>query len=120
MRGATVPQEAAALRTNENHHQGVGGGSSGLGADSKSVIQQRIERLYGPAALAGGFFSVKSPSRTTGSSSGAYATTSPMKGCAILVHFFKKNDEFFLMILCFANSGCHCYTITTIMQTIIP
>lgn len=33
--------------------------------DSKSVIQQRIERLYGPAALAGGFFLLKSPSRPT-------------------------------------------------------
>lgn len=29
--------------------------------DSKSVIQQKIERLYGPAALARGFFLVKSP-----------------------------------------------------------
>lgn len=29
--------------------------------NSKSVIQQRIERLYGPAALAGGFFMVKTP-----------------------------------------------------------
>lgn len=34
-------------------------------ADSKSVIQQRIERLYGPAALAGGFFLVKSPLKTS-------------------------------------------------------
>lgn len=33
--------------------------------DSKSVIQQRIERLYGPAALAGGFFLVKSPLKSS-------------------------------------------------------
>jgi len=32
--------------------------------DSKSVIQQKIERLYGPAALARGFFLVKSPMKT--------------------------------------------------------
>lgn len=31
--------------------------------NSKSVIQQRIERLYGPAALAGGFFMVKTPTK---------------------------------------------------------
>ena len=30
----------------------------------KSVIQQRIERLYGPAALARGFFTVKSPQKS--------------------------------------------------------
>ncbi|XP_057379388.1 uncharacterized protein LOC130701428 [Daphnia carinata] len=37
----------------------------GTQPDSKSVIQQRIERLYGPAALAGGFFLVKSPLKTS-------------------------------------------------------
>jgi hypothetical protein len=37
----------------------------GTQQDSKSVIQQRIERLYGPAALAGGFFLVKSPLKTS-------------------------------------------------------
>lgn len=36
---------------------------------SKSVIQQRIERLYGPAALAGGFFLLKSPNRPVKDSS---------------------------------------------------
>ena len=37
----------------------------GTQQDSKSVIQQRIERLYGPAALAGGFFLVKSPLKSS-------------------------------------------------------
>ena len=84
MRGATGPQEAAALKTNENPNQSIAGGrSTGLDTDSKSVIQQRIKRLYGPAALAGGFFSIKSPSKTACCNSGVVAvlaTTTPMKG----------------------------------------
>ena len=64
MRGATVPQEAPSrLKQGESDE-------NDFVSNSKSVIQQRIERLYGPAALAGGFLSVKSPSRTT----------TPMKG----------------------------------------
>ena len=44
VRGSTVPHDRATQ-------------------NSKSVIQQRIERLYGPAALAGGFFMVKTPTK---------------------------------------------------------
>lgn len=48
----------ARIRSSTVPHQGTH-------QDSKSVIQQRIERLYGPAALAGGFFLVKSPLKSS-------------------------------------------------------
>lgn len=50
-----------------DHHDSNEDGGGGGGSSARSFIQQRVERLYGPGALAQGFYS---PKKTRASSSG--------------------------------------------------
>ncbi|KAH8372956.1 hypothetical protein KR009_008974 [Drosophila setifemur] len=52
------------LENGSEHSNGNGSDSHGVGATS-SFIRQRVERLYGPGALAQGFYSPKKSSQTS-------------------------------------------------------